>query len=168
MCSALYTLNTPTAPQVPQHKWLLRVCVFTSVCVHFGWVTCRAQVPSMSHSTWSYVTSRHYIYIYIYIYIQVYIYIYIVHLTLKRVNMHKWWHYGSSETWNSCLFSLSCIDWPRDKVTHSCQVFVFFQESVENVSPSFCFPISKVITFQQLSRSMWSELTLKLWVRNPT
>ncbi len=35
----------PTAPWAPQHKWLplLRVCVhgvcvFTAVCVHFGWV----------------------------------------------------------------------------------------------------------------------------------
>ncbi len=35
------------------------VCVFTTVCVHFGWVKCRAQTPSMDHYTWSYVTSRH-------------------------------------------------------------------------------------------------------------
>ncbi len=33
------------------------VCVFTAVCVHFGWVKCRAQIPSMGHQTWSYVTS---------------------------------------------------------------------------------------------------------------
>ncbi len=33
------------------------VCVFTAVCAHFGWVNCRAQIPSMSHHTWSYVTS---------------------------------------------------------------------------------------------------------------
>ncbi len=33
------------------------VCVFTAVCVHFGWVKCRARIPSMSHHTWSYVTS---------------------------------------------------------------------------------------------------------------
>ncbi len=71
----------PTAPWVPQHKWLptapgvcslclcvhccvcarsingcplLRVCVhcvcvFTAVCVHLGWVKCRAQIPSMGH-----------------------------------------------------------------------------------------------------------------------
>ncbi len=32
-------------------------CVFTAVCVHFGWVKCRAQIPSMGHHTWSYVTS---------------------------------------------------------------------------------------------------------------
>ncbi len=25
------------------------VCVFTAVCVHFGWVECRAQIPSMGH-----------------------------------------------------------------------------------------------------------------------
>ncbi len=34
------------------------VCVFTAVCVHFGWVKCRAQIPSMGHHTWSYVTSE--------------------------------------------------------------------------------------------------------------
>ncbi len=36
----------PTAPRAPQHKWLPTapgvcsqcVCVFTAVCVHFGWV----------------------------------------------------------------------------------------------------------------------------------
>ncbi len=33
------------------------VCVFTAVCVHFGWVKCRAQIPSMGHHSWSYVTS---------------------------------------------------------------------------------------------------------------
>ncbi len=33
------------------------VCVFTAVCVHFGWVNCRAQIPSMCHHTWPYVTS---------------------------------------------------------------------------------------------------------------
>ncbi len=62
----------PTAPRAPQHKWLPTapgvcsrcVCVFTvcvcvhcCVCVHFGWVKCRAQIPSMGHHTWSYVTS---------------------------------------------------------------------------------------------------------------
>ncbi len=31
-------------------------CVFTAVCVHFGWVKCRAQIPSMGHHTWPYVT----------------------------------------------------------------------------------------------------------------
>ncbi len=35
---------------------LLRVCVH-GVCVHFGWVKCRAQIPSMGHHTWLYVTS---------------------------------------------------------------------------------------------------------------
>ncbi len=33
------------------------VCVHCCVCVHFGWVKCRAQIPSMGHHTWSYVTS---------------------------------------------------------------------------------------------------------------
>ncbi len=33
------------------------VCVFTAVCVHFGWVICRARIPSMGHHTWPYVTS---------------------------------------------------------------------------------------------------------------
>ncbi len=28
------------------------VCVFTAVCVHFGWVKCRAQIPSMGNHTW--------------------------------------------------------------------------------------------------------------------
>ncbi len=32
---------------------LLRVCGFTAVCAQFGWVNCRAQIPSMGH------TSRH-------------------------------------------------------------------------------------------------------------
>ncbi len=35
-----------------------RVCVFTAVCVHFGWVNCRAQIQSMGHHTWSCDTSR--------------------------------------------------------------------------------------------------------------
>ncbi len=33
------------------------VCVFTAVCVHFGWVKRRARIPSMGHHTWSYFTS---------------------------------------------------------------------------------------------------------------
>ncbi len=33
------------------------VCVFTAVCVHFGWVKRRAQIPSMGHHSWPYVTS---------------------------------------------------------------------------------------------------------------
>ncbi len=51
----------------PQHKWLptapgmcswcVCVCVFTAVCVHFGWVNCRAQIPIIDHHTWLYVTS---------------------------------------------------------------------------------------------------------------
>ncbi len=78
MYSALSTLNTTT--EVPLSKApnpqllpgrrsingcpLLRVCVhgvcvcvFTAVCVHFGWDKCRAQIPSMGHHTWPYVTS---------------------------------------------------------------------------------------------------------------
>ncbi len=67
MYSALSTFNTTT--EVPLSKapnpQLLRVCVhgvcvFTAVCVHFGWVKCRAQIPSMGHHTWSYVTSLHF------------------------------------------------------------------------------------------------------------
>ncbi len=76
MYSALSTLNTTT--EVPLSKALnpqllpgrrsingcplLRVCVhgvcvFTAVCVHFGWVKCRARILSMGHHTWLYVTS---------------------------------------------------------------------------------------------------------------
>ncbi len=33
------------------------VCVCSLLCVHVGWVKCRAQIPSMSHHTWPYVTS---------------------------------------------------------------------------------------------------------------
>ncbi len=77
MYSALSTLNTTTEvrplskapnPQLlPGRRSingcpLLRVCVhgvcvFTAVCVHVGWVNCRAQIPSMGHHTWPYVTS---------------------------------------------------------------------------------------------------------------
>ncbi len=32
------------------------VCVFTAVCVHLGWVKCRAHIMSMGHHTWPYVT----------------------------------------------------------------------------------------------------------------
>ncbi len=35
------------------------VCVFNAVCVHFGWIKCRALIPSMGHHTWPYVTSHH-------------------------------------------------------------------------------------------------------------
>ncbi len=31
--------------------------VFTTVCMHFGWVKCRAQIPSMGHHTWLHVNS---------------------------------------------------------------------------------------------------------------
>ncbi len=75
MYSALSTLNTTT--EVPLSKApnpqllpgrcsigcpLLRVCVhgvcvFTAVCVHFGWVKCRAQILSMANHTWPHVTS---------------------------------------------------------------------------------------------------------------
>ncbi len=76
MYSTLSTLNTTTAvplskapnPQLlPGRRSingcpLLRVCVHgvcvqCCVCVHFGWVKCRAQIPSMGHHTWPYVTS---------------------------------------------------------------------------------------------------------------
>ncbi len=76
MYSALSTFNTTT--EVPLSKapnpqllpgrrsingcpllWVCvhGVCVFTAVCVHFGWVKCRARIPSMGHHTWPYVTS---------------------------------------------------------------------------------------------------------------
>ncbi len=76
MYSALSSFNTTT--EVPLSKApnpqllpgrrsingcpLLRVCVhgvcvFTAVCVHLGWDKYRAQIPSMGHHTWSYVTS---------------------------------------------------------------------------------------------------------------
>ncbi len=75
MYSALSTLNTTT--EVPLSKApnpqllpgrrsingcpLLRVCVhsvcvFTAVCVHFGWVECRPQIPSMGHLAVCHVT----------------------------------------------------------------------------------------------------------------
>ncbi len=39
----------PTAPRAQQHKWLPTAPGVCSrcVCVHFGWVNCRAQIPSM-------------------------------------------------------------------------------------------------------------------------
>ncbi len=76
MYSALSSFNTTT--EVPLSKApnpqllpgrrsingcpLLRVCVhgvcvFTAVCVHFGWDKCRAQIPSMGYHTWPHVTS---------------------------------------------------------------------------------------------------------------
>ncbi len=39
---------------------LLRVCVHgvcSLLCVHFGWVKCRAQIPSMGNNTWPHVPS---------------------------------------------------------------------------------------------------------------
>ncbi len=67
---SLSTFNTTTEvplskalnPQLlPGHRSNMAahcsVCVFTAVCVHFGWVKCRAQIPSMGNRTWSYVTS---------------------------------------------------------------------------------------------------------------
>ncbi len=66
----------PTAPRAPLHKWLptapgvfsrcvcsllcvcvFTVCVFTAVCVHFGWDKYRAQILSMGHHTWPHDTS---------------------------------------------------------------------------------------------------------------
>ncbi len=38
-------------------RCVFTVCVFTAVCVHFGWDKCRTQIPSMGHHTWPYVTS---------------------------------------------------------------------------------------------------------------
>ncbi len=60
----------PTAPRATQHKWMPTApgvcsrCVFTAVCVHFEWVNCRAQILSMGHHTWPYVTSLSLFYFY--------------------------------------------------------------------------------------------------------
>ncbi len=42
-----------TAPGVC--SWCL--CIHYCVCVHLGWVKCRAQIPSMGNHTWPHVTS---------------------------------------------------------------------------------------------------------------
>ncbi len=64
MTSALSTLKTTTemplskAPNPPLLRVCVHgVCVFTAVCVHFGWVKRRAQIPSMGYHTSLYVTS---------------------------------------------------------------------------------------------------------------
>ncbi len=66
MSSALSTLNTTTEvrplgkapdPQLLPGRHSMTGCVFTAVCVHFGWVNCRALIPNMGHHTWPYVTS---------------------------------------------------------------------------------------------------------------
>ncbi len=75
MYSVLSTFNTTTEvplikapnPQLlpgrrsingcPLLRGVCSRCVFTAVCVHFGWVNCRAQIPSMGHHTWAYVKS---------------------------------------------------------------------------------------------------------------
>ncbi len=54
-----------TGAQIPHSINMMHCsgCVFTvCVCVHccvcaLGWVKCRAQIPSMGHHTWSYVTA---------------------------------------------------------------------------------------------------------------
>ncbi len=51
--------KAPNPQLLPGHSCingcpLLRVC--DCVCVHFGWVKCRAQIPSMGHHTWPFVT----------------------------------------------------------------------------------------------------------------
>ena len=62
-------IEPPTAPRAPQHKmaahcsgcvFTVCVCVHCSVCVHFGWVKCRARILSMGHHTWLNVTSLHF------------------------------------------------------------------------------------------------------------
>ncbi len=54
----------PTAPRATQHKWLPTApgvssrCVCVHCCVCALWMgKYRAQIPSMGHHTWSYVTS---------------------------------------------------------------------------------------------------------------
>ncbi len=53
ICTAKTSINGCPLLRVCVHG----VCVFTAVCVHFGWVKCRAQILSMGYHTWSYVTS---------------------------------------------------------------------------------------------------------------
>ncbi len=58
-------IKAPNPKLLPGHRSingcpLLRVCVhcmcvFTAVCMQFGWVNCRAQIPSMGHHTWPYL-----------------------------------------------------------------------------------------------------------------
>ncbi len=65
MYSTLSTLNTTTEvplskapnPQLLPGRRSINGCPLLRVCVHFGWVKCRAQIPSMGHHTWPYVTS---------------------------------------------------------------------------------------------------------------
>ncbi len=64
MSSALSFLNTQLLPGRRNINGcpLLRVCVHgvcvcLCVCVCFGWVKCRAQIPSIGYHTWSYITS---------------------------------------------------------------------------------------------------------------
>ncbi len=57
--------ESPTAPRALQHKWLptapgvcsgcvcVCVCVFTAVCVHIGWVKCRAPYLAVCHITFT-------------------------------------------------------------------------------------------------------------------
>ncbi len=64
MYSALSTLNTTTEvplSKAPNPQLLPRVpalaahcsgCVFTTVCVHFGWVKCRAQYNNIIYLNW--------------------------------------------------------------------------------------------------------------------
>ncbi len=40
--------------------WVHGVCVFTAVCVHLGWVKCRAQIPRMRLHTWLHLTPQNF------------------------------------------------------------------------------------------------------------
>ncbi len=75
MYSALFTLNTTTEvplskapnPQMAAHcSGCVCVCVH-AVCVHLGWVKCRALIPSMGYHTWPHVTSKLHDHMYYYI-----------------------------------------------------------------------------------------------------
>ncbi len=74
-CTAL---SSPSIPRLrcpwARHripKWLptapgVCVCVH-AVCVHLGWVKCRALIPSMGYHTWPHVTSKLHDHMYYYI-----------------------------------------------------------------------------------------------------
>ncbi len=104
MYSALSALNITTevplskAPNPQLHKWLLRVCVhgvcvFTAVCVHFGWI-------NAEHEFWVWVTilgcmSRHFHFhfhevILKFIYISSWIFFKVENVSTSRIAPIRW------------------------------------------------------------------------------